>query len=39
VGNDGASLTYVGVGRACERVGFEFTLVNSTTSETELQEN
>jgi methylenetetrahydrofolate dehydrogenase (NADP+)/methenyltetrahydrofolate cyclohydrolase len=39
VGNDGASLTYVGSKvRACERVGFESTLVKmpSTTSETEL---
>ena len=39
VGNDGASLTYVGSKvRACERVGFESTLINmpSTTSETEL---
>jgi len=39
VGNDGASLTYVGSKvRACERVGFESTLVQmpSTTSEVEL---
>ena len=39
VGNDGASLTYVGSKvRACERVGFESTLVklSSTTSEIEL---
>jgi methylenetetrahydrofolate dehydrogenase (NADP+)/methenyltetrahydrofolate cyclohydrolase len=39
VGNDGASLTYVGSKvRACERVGFESTLVQlpSTTSEQEL---
>ena len=39
VGNDGASLTYVGSKvKACERVGFESTLINlpSTTSETEL---
>ncbi len=39
VGNDGASLTYVGSKvRACERVGFESTLVKmpSTTSEIEL---
>jgi methylenetetrahydrofolate dehydrogenase (NADP+)/methenyltetrahydrofolate cyclohydrolase len=39
VGNDGASLTYVGSKvRACERVGFESTLVklSSTTSEAEL---
>jgi methylenetetrahydrofolate dehydrogenase (NADP+) / methenyltetrahydrofolate cyclohydrolase len=39
VGNDGASLTYVANKvRACERVGFESTLVKmpSTTSETEL---
>ncbi len=39
VGNDGASLTYVGSKvRACERVGFESTLIKlpSTTSETEL---
>ena len=39
VGNDGASLTYVGSKvTACERVGFESTLVKmpSTTSETEL---
>ncbi len=39
VGNDGASLTYVGSKvKACERVGFESTLVKmpSTTSETEL---
>jgi methylenetetrahydrofolate dehydrogenase (NADP+)/methenyltetrahydrofolate cyclohydrolase len=39
VGNDGASLTYVGSKvRACERVGFESTMVRlpSTTSETEL---
>ncbi len=37
VGNDGASLTYVGSKvKACERVGFESTLVKlpSTTSET-----
>lgn len=39
VGNDGASLTYVSSKvKACERVGFESTLVRmpSTTSETEL---
>ncbi|TFG76567.1 MAG: bifunctional 5,10-methylenetetrahydrofolate dehydrogenase/5,10-methenyltetrahydrofolate cyclohydrolase [Flavobacteriales bacterium] len=39
VGNDGASLTYVGSKvRSCERVGFESTLVRmpSTTSEMEL---
>jgi methylenetetrahydrofolate dehydrogenase (NADP+)/methenyltetrahydrofolate cyclohydrolase len=39
VGNDGASLTYVNSKvKACERVGFESTLVNlsSTISETEL---
>ncbi|WP_339887927.1 tetrahydrofolate dehydrogenase/cyclohydrolase catalytic domain-containing protein [uncultured Flavobacterium sp.] len=39
VGSDGASLTYVGSKvRACERVGFESTLVKmpNTTSETEL---
>lgn len=39
VGNDGASLTYVGSKvKACERVGFESTLLKmpSTTSETEL---
>ena len=39
VGNDGASLTYVGSKvRSCERVGFESTLVKlpSTTSEQEL---
>ncbi len=39
VGNDGASLTYVGSKvRSCERVGFESTLVQlpSTTSEVEL---
>ena len=39
VGNDGASLTYVGSKvKACERVGFESTLVKmpSTTSEKEL---
>ena len=39
VGNDGASLTYVGSKvRACERVGFESTMVrlSSTTSEVEL---
>lgn len=39
VGNDGASLTYVGSKvKACERVGFESTLVQlpSTTSEQEL---
>ena len=39
VGNDGASLTYVGSKvKACERVGFESTLVKmpSTTSEIEL---
>ncbi len=39
VGNDGARLTYVGSKvRACERVGFESTLVklSSTTSEIEL---
>ena len=41
VGNDGASLTYVGSKvKACERVGFESTLIKmpSTTSETELLE-
>jgi methylenetetrahydrofolate dehydrogenase (NADP+)/methenyltetrahydrofolate cyclohydrolase len=27
VGNDGASLTYVGSKKACQRVGFESTLV------------
>jgi methylenetetrahydrofolate dehydrogenase (NADP+)/methenyltetrahydrofolate cyclohydrolase len=39
VGNDGASLTY-GKVKACQRVGFESTLVKlpSTTSETELLE-
>ncbi|NAS32407.1 bifunctional 5,10-methylene-tetrahydrofolate dehydrogenase/5,10-methylene-tetrahydrofolate cyclohydrolase [Flavobacteriaceae bacterium R38] len=39
VGNDGASLTYVGSKvRACERVGFESTLIRlpNTTSEVEL---
>jgi len=39
VGNDGASLTYVNsIVKACERVGFESTLVklSSTISETEL---
>ncbi|WP_291275467.1 tetrahydrofolate dehydrogenase/cyclohydrolase catalytic domain-containing protein [Flavobacterium sp.] len=39
VGNDGASLTYVGSKvKACERVGFESTLIKmpSTTSEKEL---
>jgi methylenetetrahydrofolate dehydrogenase (NADP+)/methenyltetrahydrofolate cyclohydrolase len=39
VGNDGASLTYVGSKvKACERVGFESTLIKmpSTTPETEL---
>lgn len=39
VGNDGASLTYVGSKvRSCEKVGFESTLIKmpSTTSETEL---
>lgn len=39
VGNDGASLTYVGSKvRACERVGFQSTMVrlSSTTSEIEL---
>ncbi|MDX1760499.1 MAG: tetrahydrofolate dehydrogenase/cyclohydrolase catalytic domain-containing protein, partial [Arenibacter algicola] len=39
VGNDGASLTYVGSKvRSCEKVGFESTLVQlpSTTSEQEL---
>ena len=39
VGNDGASLTYVGSKvRACERVGFESTMLRlpSTTSEVEL---
>ena len=39
VGNDGASLTYVGSKvKACERVGFESTLVKmpSTTTEVEL---
>lgn len=39
VGNDGASLTYVGSKvKACERVGFESTLIKmpSTTSEIEL---
>lgn len=41
VGNDGASLTYVGSKvKACERVGFESTLVqmSNTTSEIELLE-
>ncbi|SDB67007.1 methylenetetrahydrofolate dehydrogenase (NADP+) / methenyltetrahydrofolate cyclohydrolase [Flavobacteriaceae bacterium MAR_2010_188] len=41
VGNDGASLTYVGSKvRACERVGFESTMVrmSNTTSEIELLE-
>jgi methylenetetrahydrofolate dehydrogenase (NADP+)/methenyltetrahydrofolate cyclohydrolase len=40
VGNDGASLTYVGSKvKACERVGFESTLVKmpSTTTEIELK--
>src|SRR3954469_17220974 len=39
VGNDGASLTYVGSKvKACERVGFESTMVRlpGTTSEVEL---
>ena len=39
VGNDGASLTYVGSKvRACKRIGFESTLVqmSNTTSEVEL---
>jgi methylenetetrahydrofolate dehydrogenase (NADP+)/methenyltetrahydrofolate cyclohydrolase len=39
VGNDGASLTYVGSKvRACERVGFESTMVkmSNTTSEIEF---
>ena len=39
VGNDGASLTYVGSKvKACERIGFESTLIKmpSTTSEVEL---
>ncbi|PKP15112.1 MAG: bifunctional 5,10-methylene-tetrahydrofolate dehydrogenase/5,10-methylene-tetrahydrofolate cyclohydrolase, partial [Bacteroidetes bacterium HGW-Bacteroidetes-23] len=39
VGTDGASLTYVGSKvKACERVGFESTLIKmpNTTSETEL---
>ncbi|MBO6606278.1 bifunctional 5,10-methylenetetrahydrofolate dehydrogenase/5,10-methenyltetrahydrofolate cyclohydrolase [Psychroserpens sp.] len=39
VGNDGASLTYVGSKvRACERVGFESTMIrmSNTTSEVEL---
>ena len=39
VGDDGASLTYVGSKvRACERVGFESTMVRlpNTTSEVEL---
>lgn len=39
VGNDGASLTYVGSKvKACEKVGFESTLVRmpGTTSEVEL---
>ena len=39
VGNDGASLTYVGSKvKACEQIGFESTLIKmpSTTSETEL---
>ena len=39
VGNDGASLTYVGSKvRSCERIGFESTLIQmpSTTSEQEL---
>lgn len=39
VGNDGASLTYVGSKvKSCERVGFESTLIKmpNTTSETEL---
>ena len=42
VGNDGASLTYVGSKvRACERVGFESTTVSmsNTTSEVELLDN
>jgi methylenetetrahydrofolate dehydrogenase (NADP+)/methenyltetrahydrofolate cyclohydrolase len=41
VGNDGASLTYVGSKvKACERVGFESTLVkNRVTSETGAQED
>ena len=41
VGNDGASLTYVGSKvRACERIGFESTLIKlpETTSEEELLE-
>ena len=41
VGDDGASLTYVGSKvKACERVGFESTLINlpSTTSEDQLLE-
>jgi len=41
VGNDGASLTYVGSKvKACERVGFESTLIqmSNTTSEIELLE-
>lgn len=41
VGNDGASLTYVGSKvRACERVGFESTLISlpETTTESELLE-
>jgi len=39
VGNDGASLTYVGSKvRACERIGFQSTMVrlSNTTSEIEL---
>jgi methylenetetrahydrofolate dehydrogenase (NADP+)/methenyltetrahydrofolate cyclohydrolase len=39
VGNDGASLTYVGSKvKSCERVGFESTLIKlpSTTTEIEL---
>ena len=41
VGNDGASLTYVGSKvRACKRVGFDSTLINlpESTSEDELLE-
>ena len=38
VGNDGASLTYVGSKvKACERVGFESTLVNMPSSITEVE--